>query len=127
MISGSSEFNKNKDNNKQGKNLYYSVQRGVCAAQCCAFQGQRNALQKCCASVARHLRVRVCVCVCMRPLMVNVKQQLLLLQVGGVLQCKCQANGDWQQSIGDWQLACAACCMLPAVCHLPLATCRATS
>lgn len=125
MISSSSDFNNNKK-----PDICATVCNVLCAAQRCAFQGQRQrvakVLRKCCTTL-ESASVCAWVCVCPCPLMVNVKQQLLLLQVAGVLQCKCQANGDWQQSMGDWQLACAACRMLPAGCHLPLATCRATS
>lgn len=99
-------------------------------ATCCVqrsvarFKGSVNALQKCCASVARHLRVRVYVreCVCARA-------HLWSMSSSSCCYCKlpafCNANarqmaiGNSRWAIGNSPAQHAACCLLAATCHLP--------
>lgn len=120
MISGSSirsEFNKNNNNNKA--EICATVCNVLCVQRNVAhFKGSVNALQKCCATVARHLRVRVCVCA-----------HLWSMSSSSFCYCKlavfCNANAK-QMAIGNSRLAIgnspaqhAACCLLSATCHLP--------
>lgn len=100
-----------------------SVQRAVCAAQRCAFQGQRQrvakVLCKCCTTL-ESATVCVCACVC---------AHLWSMSSSSCCYCKlaafCNANArqmaiaNSQWAIGNSPAQHAACCLLAATCHLP--------
>lgn len=121
MISGSSEFNKNKDNNNKAE-ICATVCNVLCVQRSVAhFKGSVNALQKCCASVARHLGVRVCVCVYAPT---YGQCQAAVAATASWRRFAMQMPSKWRLATVDWRLATRLRSMLHAACCLPLATCH---
>lgn len=121
MISSSSVYNNNKK-----PDICATVCNVLCVQRSVArFKGSVNALQKCCASVARHLRVRLCVCV--RVCVPTYGQcQAAVAATASQRRFAMQMPGKWRLLTVNGRLATrlrsmlhAACWLLSATCHLP--------